>query len=110
MREPDGAEEVGHFIGGEHVSGRSGRFSDLYQPMTGEVIGRLADFARHEGSSLDQMSWCHLALAIRMTEGAGERNGCGGEHVSGRSGRFSDLYQPMTGEVIGRLALASRDR
>ncbi|AWB25978.1 methylmalonate-semialdehyde dehydrogenase (CoA acylating) [Methylobacterium currus] len=34
--------EVGHFIGGEHVPGRSGRFSDIYQPMTGEVVGRLA--------------------------------------------------------------------
>ncbi|MET7246537.1 CoA-acylating methylmalonate-semialdehyde dehydrogenase [Methylobacterium sp. EM32] len=34
--------EVGHFIGGEHVPGRSGRYSDIYQPMTGEVVGRLA--------------------------------------------------------------------
>ncbi|ACA16927.1 methylmalonate-semialdehyde dehydrogenase [Methylobacterium sp. 4-46] len=34
--------EVGHFIGGEHVAGRSGRHSDIFQPMTGEVIGRLA--------------------------------------------------------------------
>ncbi|TNC09914.1 CoA-acylating methylmalonate-semialdehyde dehydrogenase [Methylobacterium terricola] len=36
------ARKVGHFIGGEHVPGRSGRYSDIYQPMTGEVIGRLA--------------------------------------------------------------------
>ncbi|AWN54132.1 CoA-acylating methylmalonate-semialdehyde dehydrogenase [Methylobacterium sp. 17Sr1-1] len=36
------AREVGHFIGGEHVPGRSGRYSDIYQPMTGEVVGRLA--------------------------------------------------------------------
>ncbi|KMO11893.1 methylmalonate-semialdehyde dehydrogenase [Methylobacterium indicum] len=42
------AREVGHFIGGEHVSGRSGRFSDIYQPMTGEVIGRLALASRDE--------------------------------------------------------------
>ncbi|BAQ49735.1 MULTISPECIES: CoA-acylating methylmalonate-semialdehyde dehydrogenase [Methylobacterium] len=42
------AREVGHFIGGEHVSGRSDRFSDLYQPMTGEVIGRLALASRDE--------------------------------------------------------------
>ncbi|MGY2050192.1 CoA-acylating methylmalonate-semialdehyde dehydrogenase [Methylobacterium sp. JK268] len=34
--------EVGHFIGGEHVAGRSGRHSDIFQPMTGEVVGRLA--------------------------------------------------------------------
>ncbi|RVU11968.1 CoA-acylating methylmalonate-semialdehyde dehydrogenase [Methylobacterium oryzihabitans] len=34
--------EVGHFIGGEHVAGRSGRTADIYQPMTGEVVGRVA--------------------------------------------------------------------
>ncbi|MGX7708197.1 CoA-acylating methylmalonate-semialdehyde dehydrogenase [Methylobacterium sp. Gmos1] len=42
------AREVGHFIGGEHVPGRSGRYSDIYQPMTGEVIGRLALASRDE--------------------------------------------------------------
>ena len=34
--------EVGHFIGGKHVAGTSGRFADGYQPMTGEVISRIA--------------------------------------------------------------------
>ncbi len=34
--------EVGHFIGGKHVPGTSGRTSDIWQPMTGEVVGRLA--------------------------------------------------------------------
>ncbi|HEX2137293.1 MAG TPA: CoA-acylating methylmalonate-semialdehyde dehydrogenase [Microvirga sp.] len=34
--------EVGHFIGGKQVPGTSGRFADIYQPMTGEVVGRLA--------------------------------------------------------------------
>ncbi len=34
--------EVGHFIGGEHVAGRSGRTANIYQPMTGEVVGRVA--------------------------------------------------------------------
>jgi malonate-semialdehyde dehydrogenase (acetylating)/methylmalonate-semialdehyde dehydrogenase len=29
-----------HFIGGKHVAGTSGRFSDVYWPMTGEVSGR----------------------------------------------------------------------
>ena len=33
---------VGHFIGGKHVEGRSGRFSDLFEPMTGETTGRVA--------------------------------------------------------------------
>ncbi|WP_185985260.1 CoA-acylating methylmalonate-semialdehyde dehydrogenase [Aureimonas mangrovi] len=34
--------DVGHFIGGEHVAGRSGRSSDIFQPMTGEVVGKVA--------------------------------------------------------------------
>jgi len=29
-----------HFIGGKHVEGTSGRFSDVYWPMTGEVSAR----------------------------------------------------------------------
>ena len=33
--------EIGHFIGGKHVKGTSGRTSDVFQPMTGEVIGKL---------------------------------------------------------------------
>jgi malonate-semialdehyde dehydrogenase (acetylating)/methylmalonate-semialdehyde dehydrogenase len=32
----------GHFIGGAHVAGQSGRFSDVYEPMTGEVRARVA--------------------------------------------------------------------
>ena len=32
----------------------------------------------------------------------------GGKHVKGTSGRFADAYQPMTGEVISRVPLASR--
>jgi malonate-semialdehyde dehydrogenase (acetylating)/methylmalonate-semialdehyde dehydrogenase len=31
-----------------------------------------------------------------------------GKHVKGTSGRFADAYQPMTGEVISRVPLASR--
>ncbi|ABE63341.1 methylmalonate-semialdehyde dehydrogenase (acylating) [Nitrobacter hamburgensis X14] len=33
---------IGHLIGGKTVSGRSGRFADVYQPMTGEVQARVA--------------------------------------------------------------------
>ncbi|MCF4124831.1 CoA-acylating methylmalonate-semialdehyde dehydrogenase [Methylobacterium sp. SyP6R] len=57
------AREVGHFIGGEHVPGRSGRYSDIYQPMTGEVIGRLALASRAEmraaieNSAKAQVAW-----------------------------------------------------
>ncbi|MBX3526800.1 MAG: CoA-acylating methylmalonate-semialdehyde dehydrogenase [Rhodoblastus sp.] len=35
------AKELTHFIGGKHVKGASGRFTDAYQPMTGEVISRV---------------------------------------------------------------------
>jgi malonate-semialdehyde dehydrogenase (acetylating)/methylmalonate-semialdehyde dehydrogenase len=33
--------ELTHFIGGKHVKGTSGRFTDAYQPMTGEVISKV---------------------------------------------------------------------
>ncbi len=35
------AKELTHFIGGKAVSGKSGRFSNVYNPATGEVTGRL---------------------------------------------------------------------
>ena len=35
------AKELTHFIGGKHVKGTSGKFTDAYQPMTGEVISRV---------------------------------------------------------------------
>jgi malonate-semialdehyde dehydrogenase (acetylating)/methylmalonate-semialdehyde dehydrogenase len=33
--------ELTHFIGGEHVKGRSGRFADVFNPATGEVEGKV---------------------------------------------------------------------
>ena len=33
---------IGHFIGGQEVPGSSGRVADVFQPMTGEVIGQVA--------------------------------------------------------------------
>ncbi|PSC02727.1 methylmalonate-semialdehyde dehydrogenase (CoA acylating) [Alsobacter soli] len=33
--------ELTHFIGGKHVKGASGRFTDAYWPMTGEVASRV---------------------------------------------------------------------
>ncbi len=35
------AEELTHFIGGKRVAGTSGRFADVFWPMTGEVAGRV---------------------------------------------------------------------
>jgi malonate-semialdehyde dehydrogenase (acetylating)/methylmalonate-semialdehyde dehydrogenase len=40
--------EVGHFIGGKHVAGQSGRTTEFFQPMTGEAIGRVALASRDE--------------------------------------------------------------
>jgi malonate-semialdehyde dehydrogenase (acetylating)/methylmalonate-semialdehyde dehydrogenase len=34
--------QVGHFIGGKQVEGASGRTADIYQPMDGSVIGKVA--------------------------------------------------------------------
>src|SRR4051812_49891936 len=33
---------VGHFIGGREVEGRSGRTADVFQPMDGTVIAKVA--------------------------------------------------------------------
>src|SRR6476619_2615284 len=38
--------EIGHFIGGKEVKGVSGRFSDVFNPNTGEVQARVA-LAKH---------------------------------------------------------------
>ena len=35
-------KDIGHFIGGKHVKGSSGRFADVYNPNTGEVQARVA--------------------------------------------------------------------
>jgi malonate-semialdehyde dehydrogenase (acetylating) / methylmalonate-semialdehyde dehydrogenase len=34
--------DIGHFIGGRHVTGTSGRVGDVFQPMDGTVIGKVA--------------------------------------------------------------------
>ena len=35
-------QELGHFIDGKRVPGRSGRFADVFNPATGEVQARVA--------------------------------------------------------------------
>jgi malonate-semialdehyde dehydrogenase (acetylating)/methylmalonate-semialdehyde dehydrogenase len=40
--------EYGHFIGGKRVPGTSGRFGDVYQPMTGDVRAKVAMASRSE--------------------------------------------------------------
>ncbi len=34
--------EVGHFIGGKHVAGKSGKTADIFQPMDGTIQGKVA--------------------------------------------------------------------
>ena len=34
--------QIGHFIGGKRVEGKSGRFGDVYDPNTGEIQARVA--------------------------------------------------------------------
>lgn len=34
--------DIGHFIGGEHVAGTSGRTSDVFNPATGEIQARVS--------------------------------------------------------------------
>jgi len=34
--------EIGHFIGGKRVAGTSGRFGDVFEPMTGTVAAKVA--------------------------------------------------------------------
>ncbi|MDF1599509.1 CoA-acylating methylmalonate-semialdehyde dehydrogenase [Mesorhizobium sp. YIM 152430] len=40
--------EVGHFIGGKRVAGKSGRNADIMQPMDGSVRGKVALASREE--------------------------------------------------------------
>jgi malonate-semialdehyde dehydrogenase (acetylating)/methylmalonate-semialdehyde dehydrogenase len=44
--EEEAMREIGHFVGGKHVPGASGRHGDVFDPNTGEVQARVA-FARH---------------------------------------------------------------
>ena len=41
-------KELTHFIGGRHVAGASGRFTEGWQPMTGEQISRVPLASRAE--------------------------------------------------------------
>ena len=41
-------EELSHFINGERVSGKSGRFADVFNPATGEVQAKVPLASRDE--------------------------------------------------------------
>ncbi|WP_439529675.1 CoA-acylating methylmalonate-semialdehyde dehydrogenase [Pannonibacter sp.] len=44
-------QKIGHFIGGRHVEGTSGRFADIYNPATGEVQAQVALATKAEMSA-----------------------------------------------------------
>src|SRR5690606_38499864 len=48
LRRRDAMREIGHFIGGKHVPGKSGRTADVFQPMTGDVIAKVALASKDE--------------------------------------------------------------
>ena len=56
-------QDLTHFIGGKHVAGTSGRFGDVFTPMTGEISARLplasVDEVRHvvEVAKAAQPAW-----------------------------------------------------
>jgi malonate-semialdehyde dehydrogenase (acetylating)/methylmalonate-semialdehyde dehydrogenase len=56
-------QEYGHFIGGKHVPGKSGRTSDVFQPMDGTVSAKVAlasaDEVRAavENAKIAQVGW-----------------------------------------------------
>jgi malonate-semialdehyde dehydrogenase (acetylating) / methylmalonate-semialdehyde dehydrogenase len=37
----DGIQKIGHYVNGRHFVGNSGRYSDVFNPATGEVSGQL---------------------------------------------------------------------
>src|SRR5215469_16416033 len=41
-------KEFGHFVGGKHHAGQSGRFGEVFNPATGEVQARVAFASRAE--------------------------------------------------------------
>ncbi len=40
--------ELNHFIGGQHIAGKSGQFADVFTPMTGEISARVPLAGRAE--------------------------------------------------------------
>ncbi|MBI3674043.1 MAG: CoA-acylating methylmalonate-semialdehyde dehydrogenase [Rhizobiales bacterium] len=57
---------IGHFIGGKHVAGTSGRFADIYNPNTGEVSAKVALASAAEvGAAVDNAKAAQPAWAAK---------------------------------------------
>ena len=63
--------EVGHFIGGKHVAGTSGRTADIFQPMTGEVIGTVALASKASFARRSRTPWLRSPPGPPPTRSAG---------------------------------------
>ena len=58
---------IGHFIGGKAVKGSSGRFADVYQPMTGDVQAQVALATKAElRAAVENAKAAQPALAARF--------------------------------------------
>ena len=62
--------ELSHYMDGQRVDGTSGRFSDVYDPCTGEVQARLplasADEVRNAIANAEkgQLEWAAMNLSL----------------------------------------------
>lgn len=56
--------ELSHYVGGQHVAGTSGRFSDVFNPCTGEVQARLPLASKAETTAvIDNAAQAQLGWA-----------------------------------------------
>ena len=56
-------QELTHFIGGQHVKGKSGRFADVMNPATGEVQSKVPLASSEEmDEAVAAVSYTHLTL------------------------------------------------
>ena len=66
------ANELQHFIGGQPVAGRSGRFGDVFNPATGEVAARCPYASADEVDAAVQVAtaagrdWAKHSIAARL--------------------------------------------
>ena len=63
-------KELTHYIGGEHVKGTSGRFSDVYNPATGEVQAKCPLASTEEfGKAVGADAYCRdAAVAVETAK------------------------------------------
>jgi len=79
-----------HYVNGEHVEGTSGRFSDIFNPATGDVQAQcpLASTAEVDAiiakAAAAQPAWAAVNPQRPVPIGINRRSGC--NHCEGSSG------------------------